>query len=86
MVMVSNGLRSNSPAGLQLATESANLGDAPGTCHPLDDEWYIYEATNGMRFNLPKRYKVKEELGTGSYAAVLSADDLVSGETIAIKR
>eukprot|EP00667_Euglena_gracilis_P008458 EG_transcript_8566 len=60
--------------------------EAPGTYHPLDDEWYTYEATNGMKFILPKRYRVKEELGTGSYAAVLSAYDHSSGETIAIKK
>uniref|UniRef100_A0A7S1IXI5 Protein kinase domain-containing protein n=1 Tax=Eutreptiella gymnastica TaxID=73025 RepID=A0A7S1IXI5_9EUGL len=65
---------------------SQPVGEAPGTIHPLDDEWYMYEATNGMKFNLPKRYTVKEELGTGSYAAVLSADDQVTGEVIAIKK
>ncbi|KAJ1306691.1 hypothetical protein OPQ81_007683 [Rhizoctonia solani] len=58
-----------------MATTSANL----------EKRGYHTFTTMGRKFHVEKRWKFVRELGQGAYGFVVSAQDQISGETVAIK-
>ncbi|KAG9073488.1 hypothetical protein FS749_015113, partial [Ceratobasidium sp. UAMH 11750] len=58
---------------------------APLSPANLEKRGYHTFTTMGRKFHVEKRWKFVRELGQGAYGFVVSAQDQISGETVAIK-